>query len=86
MGNDIFDKPTPTTYKPYLTPEPRHFEGANLGTLDYDIGDTVKHVKFGEGIVTNITKGGRDYEVTVEFPNYGVKKLLSTFAKLVKVN
>ncbi|NLP35466.1 MAG: DNA helicase PcrA [Clostridiales bacterium] len=86
MGNDIFDKPTPTTYKPYLTPEPRHFEGANMGTLDYDIGDTVKHVKFGEGIVTNITKGGRDYEVTVEFPNYGVKKLLSTFAKLVKVN
>lgn len=86
MGNDVFDKSTPTTYKPYLTPEPKQFEGANMGTLDYGVGDTVNHVKFGVGIVTNITKGGRDYEITVDFPNYGVKKLLATFAKLVKVN
>lgn len=84
-GNDTFDKTSPTTYKPYLTPQPKHFEGSNMGTLEYDIGDSVKHVKFGVGIVTDITKGGKDYEVTVDFPNYGVKKLLSTFAKLVKI-
>jgi len=85
MGKDVFDKPAPPTYKPYLTPQPKQFEGSNMGTLEYDIGDTVKHIKFGTGIVIDITKGGKDYEVTVDFPNYGVKKLLSTFAKLVKV-
>ena len=42
-------------------------------------------MKFGVGTVTEITQGGRDYEVTVEFPEHGVKKMLSTFAKLTKV-
>ena len=26
-------------------------------------------MKFGEGLVTGITEGGRDYEVTVQFDN-----------------
>lgn len=51
---------------------------------DYDVGDRVMHVKFGEGTVTNIVRGGRDYEVTVEFAA-GVKKMLASFAKLRKI-
>ena len=43
------------------------------------------HVKFGTGVVKNIADGGRDYEVTVEFENYGVKKMFAAFAKLRKV-
>ena len=35
--------------------------------------------------VTAIRDGGRDKEVTVEFDNYGVKKMFAGFAKLVKV-
>lgn len=54
------------------------------GKLDYTIGDEVKHIKFGHGIVTNIVSGGRDYEVTVEFEKFGVKKMFASFAKLVK--
>ncbi len=88
-----FDKPTPgkykpnqATYKPFISAETKQFEGNKLGTLDYGVGDNVKHIKFGTGVVTNITKGGKDYEVTVEFPNFGVKKLLSTFANLKKIN
>jgi DNA helicase-2/ATP-dependent DNA helicase PcrA len=73
-------------YQPYLAPKPKQFEGANMRTLDYGVGDTVKHIKFGTGIVTGITKGGKDYEVTVDFPKFGTKKLLSSFAKLVKIN
>ena len=46
----------------------------------------VKHQKFGLGKVSNIVKGGRDYEVTVDFDKFGTKKLLSTFAKLTKAN
>jgi len=57
-----------------------------MGTLDYGVGDRVKHIKFGTGTVTNITMGGKDYEVTVDFQAYGIKKLLSTFAKLTLVD
>ena len=53
--------------------------------LDYTVGDRVRHLKFGEGIVENIAEGGRDYEVTVEFDTAGRKKMFASFAKLVKV-
>ena len=53
--------------------------------LDYEVGDRVRHMKFGEGLVTGIVEGGRDYEVTVEFDNVGPKKMFATFAKLQKV-
>lgn len=51
---------------------------------DYDVGDTVSHIKFGTGIVKSIVEGGRDFEVTVEFENFGVKKMFASFAKLKK--
>ena len=53
--------------------------------LDYAVGDTVKHMKFGEGIVKQIIEGGRDYEVTVDFKTAGVKKMFASFAKLKKL-
>lgn len=64
----------------------KNFGNAGSASLSYGIGDTVKHVKFGVGLVTAITKGGRDYEVTVDFGSQGVKKMLSSFAKLEKMN
>lgn len=51
----------------------------------YDVGDRVRHTKFGEGLVTAMTEGGRDYEVTVQFDGAGVKKMFATFAKLQKL-
>lgn len=53
--------------------------------LDYSEGDRVRHIKFGEGTVLNITDGGRDYEVLVNFDNAGQKKMFASFAKLKKV-
>ncbi|MBR3245645.1 MAG: UvrD-helicase domain-containing protein, partial [Parasporobacterium sp.] len=53
--------------------------------LDYSVGDTVAHMKFGEGIVTKIVDGGRDFEVTVDFKDAGTKKMFASFAKLRKV-
>lgn len=50
--------------------------------LEYGVGDTVKHIKFGTGEVINITDGGKDYEVTVDFEKFGVKKMFAGFAKL----
>ena len=52
----------------------------------YDVGDRVRHIKFGEGMVTQITEGGRDYEVTVQFDTAGVKKMFAMFAKLQKID
>ena len=59
--------------------------GANLGMLSYSEGDRVRHSKFGEGVVTQIVSGGRDYEVTVNFDNVGTKKMFASFAKLQKI-
>ena len=42
-------------------------------------------MKFGEGTVTNIVQGGRDFEVTVDFDGYGTKKMFAMFAKLQKI-
>ena len=53
--------------------------------LGYDVGDLVVHQKFGEGMVVKIVSGGRDYEVTVQFHQAGVKKMFAAFAKLKKV-
>lgn len=55
-------------------------------SLDYGVGDTVKHLKFGVGVVTEIRSGGKDYEVTVDFEKVGVKKMFASFAKLKKVS
>jgi DNA helicase-2/ATP-dependent DNA helicase PcrA len=90
FSDNMFDKPEFTqsqvAYKPYTAPAPKQFAGKNMGTLDYTIGDTVKHIKFGTGIVTDITMGGKDYEVSVDFPDFGIRKLLASFANLIKVN
>ncbi len=54
------------------------------GELGYEVGDKVRHVKFGVGTVREIRNMGRDHQVTVDFPSWGVKKLLAGFAKLVR--
>lgn len=54
-------------------------------TLEYVVGDRVRHMKFGEGTVQTIQAGGRDFEVTVDFDKAGVKKMFASFAKLKKV-
>lgn len=64
---------------------PKQFTVTKASSLDYEVGDTVKHIKFGAGIVTSITEGGRDYEVTVDFDRVGVKKMFASFAKLQKL-
>lgn len=77
MHDQIFAKPYTSTAK--------NIEGSKLGKLEFGVGDTVKHIKFGVGIVTNINSGGRDYEVTVDFSTAGIKKMLASFANLKKL-
>mgnify|MGYP002801189000 FL=1 len=65
--------------------QPQNFKVTKADSLDYGVGDTVRHVKFGVGIVKNIVEGGRDYEVTVDFDRVGTKKMFAGFAKLKKI-
>ena len=54
-------------------------------SLEYAEGDKVSHIKFGTGTVLGIVDGGKDYEVTVDFEKYGVKKMFAGFARLKKI-
>ena len=65
--------------------QPQNFKVTKASSLDYGVGDTVRHVKFGVGIVKEIVEGGRDYEVTVDFDKAGTKKMFAGFAKLKKI-
>ncbi len=86
---------TPKTDKPYIA---RSIGGLNqlagiqkglpseaFGSLDYDVGDRVRHVKYGEGTVQVIAKEPRDYKVTVLFDNAGQKIMYASFAKLKRL-
>ncbi len=55
------------------------------GKPDYDIGDRVKHIKYGEGTVTDLEPGPRDYKVTVDFDDAGQKIMYAAFARLIKI-
>ena len=65
--------------------DPQQFKVVKADKLDYTVGDQVSHIKFGKGTVMEITEGGRDYEVKVDFERFGVKKMFASFAKLKKV-
>ena len=51
----------------------------------FKAGDKVSHASFGEGIVVNCSERPGDFEITVAFiGNVGIKRLLNSYAKLVK--
>ena len=56
--------------------DPKEFKVVKADSLDYTVGDTVSHIKFGQGTVLEIQDGGRDFEV---------KRMFASFAKLKKV-
>lgn len=58
---------------------------AKAGSLDYAVGDTVRHIKFGVGIVEKIEDGGRDYEVTVNFGKMRRQKNVCCFCKIKEI-
>ena len=85
------DIPMPTSFRQmkqaFKQPAfvPKQFEVKKADGLDYAVGDTVKHIKFGTGVVTAIVEGGRDYAGTVKFEKGGIKKMFASVAKLKKI-
>lgn len=90
----VVKKPTTNAaVKPFIAKQDKFSDMAGIskgapsmsGTLSYGEGDRVRHIKFGEGTVKAIVEEPRDYQVTVEFDDYGPKKMLAAFAKLQKI-
>lgn len=52
--------------------------------INYKVGDSVSHAKFGDGKVTEMVPKDNDYMVTVEFNEFGTKKMKASFARLVR--
>jgi hypothetical protein len=52
-----------------------------------DIGDKVRHPKFGQGTVMSKSGEGDSFKVVVKFPaDVGEKKLVAKYAKLKKID
>ena len=83
-------KRTAIENQPYIS---RATQGIGAVTLEpvgskalaYDVGDRVRHLRYGEGTVLKIEAGPRDSQVTVMFDEAGQKIMYAGFAKLVKV-
>jgi DNA helicase-2/ATP-dependent DNA helicase PcrA len=77
------DSPTPVAsldFSQDLGPSVRH-----SSTLTLQVGDHVRHGRFGLGIVMNCSPTRDDQELTVVFEEFGVKKLLASLAPLEKI-
>jgi DNA helicase-2/ATP-dependent DNA helicase PcrA len=55
------------------------------GVTGFRSGQRVRHPKYGEGVVFRREGDGDDAKITVQFAQFGVKKLVEKFAQLEKV-
>ena len=76
-----------TSYDRSLTTWDRTVNNEQEQELAYvpEAGDTVKHDKFGVGVVMQCEEWGNDYEVSVVFDGGELRRLLLGYAKLEKV-
>ncbi len=52
---------------------------------DYAPGDTVKHIKFGKGVVKSVIPAGNDKEIVVDFERVGEKRMFLSLVKMKKI-
>jgi len=57
---------------------------APAGRRGFRPGQKVKHPKYGEGTVFQREGDGEDAKITVQFPRFGLKKLVEKYAQLEK--
>ena len=62
--------------------EPRASYAPRAAATGYRIGQSVRHAKFGEGIIVNLEGGGEDARAQINFGSAGMKWLALSVAKL----
>lgn len=55
---------------------------ASSNNNKYDVGMTVKHKKFGVGVITKIEPEGNDFKLDISFQNSGNKRLMAAYTPL----
>ena len=83
-------KRTAPENQPYITKASQGIGAVSLApvgssSLEYGVGDRVRHMRYGEGTVLKIEDGPRDAQVTVVFDEAGQKIMYAGFAKLKRV-
>lgn len=73
---------TPEKVKPFIAQTQAK---PAYASVQYTVGDKVRHMKFGEGVVMKMEPGPKDTKVTVNFNAYGQKVMYAAFAKLQKI-
>jgi DNA helicase-2/ATP-dependent DNA helicase PcrA len=61
---------------------PKMFPDEPTGRRGFRPGQKVKHPKYGEGTVYQREGDGEDAKITVQFPRFGLKKLVEKYAQL----
>jgi DNA helicase-2/ATP-dependent DNA helicase PcrA len=63
---------------------PKMLPDEPTGKRGFRPGQKVKHPKYGEGTVYQREGDGEDAKITVQFPRFGLKKLVERYAQLEK--
>jgi DNA helicase-2/ATP-dependent DNA helicase PcrA len=66
-------------------PLPAYAKAKQAQDSGFRIGQSVRHVKFGDGVIVSSKGSGQDLQVEVNFGRNGVKRLLLAHAKLEAV-
>ena len=74
---------TNNVFKPRIMKEKEVVHTADSATVM--VGDKLQHAKFGAGVATAVSGSGDELQVTVAFPDVGVKKLLWKYAPMKKI-
>ncbi|SQE95827.1 ATP-dependent DNA helicase UvrD [Streptococcus equi subsp. zooepidemicus] len=69
-------KPTPLPFGPNAATSKR--------AIDWQVGDIAHHKKWGTGTVLEVKGSGKTMELTISFPDVGLKKLLASVAPIEK--
>ena len=82
VTHDIRPKTTPAWQNNFHTPKPK--ASTKVNETGINMGQRVSHVKFGEGIVTDVEGSGDHARVQVNFDSEGSKWLVLMYANLKK--
>ena len=63
----------------------KNAETTSAASGDYQLGDTVRHKKWGDGVVVAVEGSGIEQEIKVAFPDKGIKDLIVQYAPIEKV-
>ncbi|HEL0247005.1 TPA: DNA helicase PcrA [Streptococcus equi subsp. zooepidemicus] len=72
----VASKPTPLPFGPNAA--------TSKQAIDWQIGDIAHHKKWGAGTVLEVKGSGKTMELTISFPDVGLKKLLASVAPIEK--